>query len=204
MSIRRAPRRRPSRRSAALVAAAATGALMLTACGSGTDVASGNNTQFVQGTGQITTVPEKERPQAPDLVGEDLEGEELRLSDFRGEAVVLNVWGSWCAPCRAEAPHFAEVSEETAGKGVTFLGINTRDLDVANAQSFDRNFDITYPSFYDPSGKLIAQFPKGQLNPKGIPSTLVIDAEGRIAVRALKPLSEDELREIVEPFLTEK
>ncbi|GAA4660498.1 hypothetical protein GCM10023347_10040 [Streptomyces chumphonensis] len=167
-------------------------------------MSSGDAAGYVAGTGQITEVPEGKRVAAPDLAGEGVHGKELKLSDHRGEVVVLNVWGSWCPPCRGEAPNFAKVSEDLADEGVQFLGINTRDLDVANAQAFDRTYGIEYPSFYDPSGKLILKFPKGNLNPKAIPSTLVLDREGRIAVRALKPLTEEELREIIEPVMAEK
>ncbi|MBD3933990.1 TlpA family protein disulfide reductase [Streptomyces chumphonensis] len=204
MSLRRASRRLPHRRATAVAAAVVTSLVALTACGSEDGVSSGDAAGYVAGTGQITEVPEGKRVAAPDLAGEGVHGKELKLSDHRGEVVVLNVWGSWCPPCRGEAPNFAKVSEDLADEGVQFLGINTRDLDVANAQAFDRTYGIEYPSFYDPSGKLILKFPKGNLNPKAIPSTLVLDREGRIAVRALKPLTEEELREIIEPVMAEK
>ncbi|MCX2968906.1 MULTISPECIES: TlpA family protein disulfide reductase [Streptomyces] len=203
MSIRRALRGRFTRRVATPLAAAVAGTLLLTAC-EGDDVSSGNGTNYVQGTGEISTLPEDQRPKAPDLVGEDLHGQELKLTDYRGKVVVMNVWGSWCPPCRAEAPHFAEVSKELKDDGVEFVGINTRDLDVVMARKYDEGYGIEYPSFFDPSGKMVLHFPKGNLNPRAIPSTLVIDREGRIAVRALKPLSEEDLRGIIEPVLAEK
>ncbi|WBB63924.1 TlpA disulfide reductase family protein [Streptomyces sp. WMMC500] len=195
--------RRLHRRTLAAAAAAAAGALVLTACGDDA-TSSGGNTQFVSGTGQLTTVKASERLAAPDISGETTDGGELALSDYRGKIVVLNVWGSWCAPCRAEAPNLRKVSEDTADRGVRFVGINTRDLDVANAEAFDRSFGIEYPSLYDPSGKLILKFPKNSLSPQAIPSTLILDRQGKIAVRALKPLSEKELREALEPVIEEK
>ncbi|WP_340559179.1 TlpA family protein disulfide reductase [Streptomyces sp. GSL17-111] len=204
MSLRRASWRPPHRRATAVAAAVVASLVSLAACGSGDGVSSGDAAGYVAGTGQITEVPEGQRVAAPDLAGEGVDGKELKLSDHRGEVVVLNVWGSWCPPCRGEAPNFAKVSEDLADEDVQFLGINTRDLDVANAQAFDRTYGIEYPSFYDPSGKLILKFPKGNLNPKAIPSTLVLDREGRIAVRALKALTEEELREIIEPVMAEK
>ncbi|HZG05820.1 MAG TPA: TlpA disulfide reductase family protein [Streptomyces sp.] len=209
MSQSRAPRRRPprpGRRLPAAVAGAVAGVLALSACGGGSEekAASSGDTQFVQGTGQITTVAEKDRRPLPDISGETVDGEHLSLSDYRGKVVVLNVWGSWCAPCRAEAPNLAKVAEDTEDEGVRFVGINTRDLDKANARAFDRRYGIEYPSLYDPSGRLILKFPKYSLSPKAIPSTLIIDREGRIAVRALKPLSEEDLRSALEPVVAEK
>ncbi|WP_181785745.1 TlpA family protein disulfide reductase [Streptomyces phytophilus] len=195
--------RRLHRRTLAAAAAAVAGALALTACGEDA-TSSGGNTQFVSGTGQLTVVKASERLAAPDISGETTDGEQLALSDYRGKVVVLNVWGSWCAPCIAEAPNLRKVSEDTADRGVQFVGINTRDLDVANAQAFDRNHGIEYPSLYDPSGKLILKFPKNSLSPQAIPSTLILDREGKIAVRALKPLSEEELSKALEPVIEEK
>ncbi|MDK1475363.1 TlpA disulfide reductase family protein [Streptomyces sp. 549] len=212
MSLSRAPRRRPVRRVLALTAAAGTASLALAGCGllGGGDTGgakqggSGNDTKFVQGTGQITRVAEADREMAPDISGETVDDKELRLSDYRGKVVVLNVWGSWCAPCRAEAPNLAKVAKDTADQDVQFVGINTRDLDKANARAFDRNYGIEYPSLFDPSGKLILKFPKGSLNPQSIPSTLILDREGRIAARALKALGEKELREALDPVVAEQ
>ncbi|MFW6723561.1 TlpA family protein disulfide reductase [Streptomyces sp. MAR4 CNY-716] len=195
--------RRLHRRTLAAAAAAVAGALALTACGEDA-TSSGGNTQFVSGTGQLTVVKASDRLAAPDISGETTDGEELALADYRGKVVVLNVWGSWCAPCIAEAPNLRKVSEDTADQGVQFVGINTRDLDPANARAFDRDHGIEYPSLYDPSGKLILKFPKNSLSPQAIPSTLILDREGKIAVRALKPLSEEELRKALEPVIEEK
>lgn len=201
----RAPRRQSHRRVTALAAVAMAGVFVLSACGSGEKPSSGGeDSQYIEGTGQITRVAKAERQSVPEISGETVDGGELALADYRGKVVVLNVWGSWCPPCRSEAPGFAKVSKETEKDDVQFIGINTRDLDAANAKSFDRNYGITYPSLFDPSGKLILRFPKGSLNPQAIPSTLILDREGNIAVRALKPLSEDALREMLEPVVAEK
>ncbi|RAJ57351.1 thiol-disulfide isomerase/thioredoxin [Streptomyces sp. Amel2xB2] len=200
MSQTRAPRRR----AVLVTAALAAGVSVLTAC-SGDDVGSSSgDTKIVQGTGKITEVPEGERQKAPNISGKSVEGEQLRMSRYRGKIVVLNVWGSWCAPCRAEAPNLAKVAKDTEGEDVAFVGINTRDLDRANAKAFERNYDVGYPSFFDPDGKLILRFPKGSLSPQAIPSTLILDRQGKIAVRALKELSEKELRSALDPLTAEK
>ncbi len=97
-----------------------------------------------------------------------------------------------------------KVANDTADEGVQFIGINTRDTDRVPAQRFEKEFEVPYPSLYDPSGKLLLRFPKGSLNPQTIPSTIVVDREGRIAVRALKELGEEELRSIIDPLIKEK
>ncbi|NSC23225.1 TlpA family protein disulfide reductase [Streptomyces albus subsp. chlorinus] len=196
---------RASRRRATLLAAGVTAsALLLSACGGEKTGSSSGDTKFVKGTGEITKVAEGRRSRVPDLAGTSVDGKKLKLSDYKGKVVVLNVWGSWCSPCRAEAPNLAKVARDTEDKGVQFVGINTRDLDKANARAFERNYEIDYPSFYDPSGKLILEFPKNTLSPQAIPSTLILDKHGRVAVRALKELSEKELRSALDPLIGAK
>ncbi|MEU4685326.1 TlpA family protein disulfide reductase [Streptomyces xinghaiensis] len=205
MSACHTPRgRTPRRRTAALAAAAAAGMLLLTACGGGETSGGSGNTGFVAGDGGIDHAAQGDRQKAPDLSGETVDGGRAALADYSGDVVVVNVWGSWCAPCRAEMPHLVKVANDTKDEGVRFLGINTRDPNITPARKFEEEFEVPYPSLYDPVGKLMLRFPKGSLNPKAIPSTLVIDREGKIAARALKPLGEDELREMIEPLIAEK
>lgn len=136
---------------------------------------------FQAGDGSVVILPVAEREVAPELAGEGLDGGRISTADHRGKVVVLNVWGSWCAPCRAEAPALVEVAR--LRKEVQFIGLNTRDLDPAPARAFVRSFEVPYPNIYDPDGALLLGF--GQLPPKAIPSTLVLDAEGRVAARIL-------------------
>ncbi|MGY0024695.1 TlpA family protein disulfide reductase [Streptomyces sp. YJ-C3] len=201
----RAPRNSATtRRAAQLTVGAAILALALTACGSGGTSGGGGNTNFVTSSAGVATVKKGERHNAPDLTGEDLEGKRIDLADYKGKVVVLNVWGSWCPPCRAEAPNFVKVAKATEDKGVQFIGINTRDTSTSPAKEFEKSFKVTYPSFYDPTGKLLLKFEKGTLNPQAIPSTIVVDRDGKIAARSLKPLSESSLRELVDPVVVEK
>ncbi|MEU8348694.1 MULTISPECIES: TlpA disulfide reductase family protein [Streptomyces] len=194
-----------SRRRTALAAGAAAAALVLSGCGDGgaADGASAN-TGFVPGTGGIDVAKKGSRTAAPELAGETVDGKHADLADLRGKVVVINVWGSWCAPCRAEMPHLVKVANDTEDEGVSFLGINARDPNIAPAKQFEKEFEVPYPSLYDPVGKLMLRFPKGSLNPKAIPSTVIVDRDGKIAARALKPLGEDELRETLEPLIAEK
>lgn len=152
--------------------------LVVGACSSGSGGAEG----FVAGKTGLTRVPVAERVEAPVASGPGLDGSEVTTS-HPGKVVVLNVWGSWCEPCRAEAPALEAAWQDT--KGVAqFVGIDTRDPDPAPARAFVRSFGITYPSIHDPRGHSLLQF-SGTLPPSGIPSTLVIDADGRIAARII-------------------
>ncbi|MFD9212388.1 TlpA family protein disulfide reductase [Streptomyces sp. NPDC059544] len=200
MSLVRAPRR------TLLAVGALAAALTLSACTGDSNGRSGGggDTNFVTGTGGTSTAPEGKRMAAPQLSGKDLTGKPLDLADYRGKVVVLNLWGSWCAPCRAEAPYLSRIAEETRSKGVEFVGINTRDPQTGPALAFEKDYEVPYPSFHDPIGKLILKFPKGSLNPQAIPSTIVIDREGKIAARALTALDDKQLRSMIDPVLAEK
>ncbi|MFF8609035.1 TlpA family protein disulfide reductase [Streptomyces sp. NPDC015346] len=201
MSLSRAPRR------TLLAVGTLSVALALSACGSDTNGKSGGggDTNFVTNTGGVSTVAKGERKATKEIAGETIEGERLDIADLKGKVVVLNVWGSWCGPCRAEAPHFAKVAADLKPKGVEFVGLNTRDFNKQQAITFEVDYKVPYPSLYDPSGKLILNgFPKGTLNPQAIPSTVVLDKDGKIAARSLMALDEKKLRSMIEPLLAEK
>ncbi|AZQ72281.1 MULTISPECIES: TlpA family protein disulfide reductase [Streptomyces] len=208
MSARRAFRRPLSRRRLPVPAAvvAITAALTLSACGSGGSSGGGGQTQFVQGTGGVDVVKDRaSRQSAPDLSGKTLDGKDLDVAkDHKGKIVVLNVWGSWCSPCRAEAKYLVQAANAYKDKGVEFVGLDTRDPDPAPALAFEKEFKVPYPSLYDSAGKLLLRFPKGSLNPQSIPSTVFIDRDGKIAARAIKALGEDELRDTLDPLVAEK
>ncbi|MBY8888599.1 TlpA family protein disulfide reductase [Streptomyces sp. PTM05] len=206
MSLPRVPHPRPRHRAAAALATGTALVLALAGCSaaSGGSASNASGTSFVQSSKVITTVPQGKRPTAPDISGTTVDGTQLSLDRFKGKVVVLNVWGSWCDPCRAEAPNLAQVSQQDAAKGVQFVGINIRDYSTAQSKSFERSFGITYPSFYDPEGKLLVKFPNGSLPPQSIPTTLIIDRHGKIAVRALEALSTDQLNKALDPIIAEK
>jgi len=202
----RAPVRsnRARRRTVLTTAGAAVATLLMSACSSGGTSGGGGDTNFVMGKDGISTAKKGERAAAPDLSGKTVNGGQLDVASYKGKVVVLNVWGSWCAPCRAEAPNFEKVYQDLKTKGVQFVGINTRDTSVQNAVAFEKQQGITYQSLYDPTGKLMLRFKRGTLNPQAVPSTLVLDREGKIAARSLAALSEDKLRKMIAPVLAEK
>lgn len=145
----------------------------------------------------LTRVPPAERgAPVPEVMGEDLDGTgTLSSRAYAGKVVVINVWGSWCPPCRKEAPDLQAASVETAAVA-QFLGITTKDRQQAAARRFVEETGITYPSIYDPSGQALLTF-AGTLPPNAIPSTLVLDREGRLAVRVLAPISKITLVQMV-------
>jgi thiol-disulfide isomerase/thioredoxin len=138
---------------------------------------------------RLTQIPPAQRRPIPEVTGPALggRGETLSSTAYPGKVVVLNVWGSWCGPCRKEAPALQAASEQTSDIA-QFLGINTKDRSEAPAEAFVRANRLTYPSIYDPDGKTLLAF-AGDLPPSAIPSTLIIDTQGRLAVRVLGDIS---------------
>lgn len=186
------------------VAAALCCALVLvavSACG-GSDTNQGSDSGFVAGDGSLVVLAEDQRALAPDLVGTTLDGKQFSLAEHRGEVVVMNVWASWCAPCRAEASTLVAAAKDLGPVGVQFVGLDTRDSDTS-ARGFIEKFGIPYPNLIDRDGRLQLLF-SDTLPPQAIPSTLVIDREGRVAARVLGVVSESSLRGLVEPLLAEQ
>ncbi|MFJ5141237.1 TlpA family protein disulfide reductase [Streptomyces sp. NPDC088707] len=201
MSLSRAPRR------TLLAVGVLSAALALSACGGDSNGKSGGggNTNFVTNTGGIATAPKGKRASISEIAGETLDGKHLDVADLKGKVVVLNAWGSWCAPCRAEAPHFVKVATDLKDEDVAFVGLNTRDANKQQAIAFEEDYEVPYPSLYDRDGRLILfGFPKGTLSLQGIPSTVVLDKEGKIAARSLMALNEEKLRSMIDPLLKEK
>ena len=119
------------------------------------------------------------RPLAPDFTGTSLTGTAIKLSSYRGKTVVLNFWGSWCSPCRDEAPTLAVLDEQYGSKGVAFLGDDVGDT-PANALAFTRSAGISYPSINDQSYALVQQL-SAVVPLKDTPTTVVIDKTGHVA-----------------------
>jgi thiol-disulfide isomerase/thioredoxin len=194
------PFARLTRRTTAIVAVLLSGTV-LGACSN--DIGSSGDTGFVSGEGVITRLPVADRDRPGEVAGETLEGEAISLDDYDGKTVVLNVWGSWCAPCRSEAPELVAASEELADDGVEFVGINSRDLDKAAAQAFQRRYEVPYPSIYDQQGRTLLAF-RGTLSPNAIPSTVVIDDQGRVAASVIGEVTKSTLVGLVEDVMAEE
>ncbi|WP_035738917.1 TlpA family protein disulfide reductase [Glycomyces arizonensis] len=158
--------------------------LGLAACTEGGDNANRvneiNRDRFVSGDGSNYRWDDPDsRPEAPAVTGESLTGDPLDTGDWAGSVVVMNFWGSWCAPCRAEAEYLAEAAEHFADEDVEFVGVNIRDS-VDAALAFEQRYGIAYPSFNDASGAIALQFIEYDISPTTIPATFVIDREMRV------------------------
>ncbi|MFC6237118.1 TlpA family protein disulfide reductase [Longivirga aurantiaca] len=194
-------RGRRTRRAAGAVALAAA-ALLLSAC-SATSGSVDGSTRYVAGDGSTVLLAPGERAAAPALAGTTLDGDALDIASYRGKVVVVNLWASWCSPCRAEAGVLESTYTETKGKGVEFVGIVSGGKDsIDNARAFARKFDMSYPSMFDADNSLVLAF-RGQLPPSAIPTTLVLDREGRVAARALGEVDRSRLLGMIEPVLAE-
>jgi thiol-disulfide isomerase/thioredoxin len=187
----------PSRPARTTVATLALLLLPAALAGCSNDIGSSGDQGYVAGRGIITTLPVSEREQPGEVAGETIDGVPLSLDDYAGQVVVVNVWGSWCAPCRAEAPMLAEAARDLADQDVAFLGIDSRDPSKSAARAFVRRFDIPYPSIYDQQGRTLLAF-RGTLTPNAIPSTVIIDREGRVAASVLGEISRTTLYDLVE------
>lgn len=175
---------------------------VLAGCAGGTEIQTGSqDDRYIAGDGTGTSFAPEERQAAPDVSGRTLAGDEVSLQDYRGEIVVMNLWASWCGPCRAEKPVLDEVYGEYSDRGVDFLGVNIKD-DATAAQAFERNLEVPYPSLYDQPGAVPQAF-RGTVPPRAIPSTLVIDPEGRIAARVIGPTTYPQLTGLLDPLVDE-
>jgi len=134
-----------------------------------------------------------ERPAAPAFELERLDEEgELALSSLRGKAVVLNVWASWCAPCREEAPYFEQLWRENRSRGLAVVGLNAKDF-RRDARGFMRRYELTFPVVFDGPGETV-----GRYGVTGFPETFVLDREGRVIEVFVGAVNSDEDREELE------
>lgn len=183
----------------AVVCAVVGACLTLTACGSG---GAGSGAGYLPGDGSSATYAPAERKAAPALSGTTLEGKPLALADFRGKVVVLNFWGSWCPPCRLESPFLQAMATDYAARGVQFVGLDLRD-DADSARAFLQNIGSTYPNLFDgPDSSLVLLF-NGIVPADAIPSTLIVDRQGRVAARIIGPTTRPRLAALLDPLVAE-
>jgi len=171
-------------------------AVLTAGCTLGTAAADGDGFVSADGT---TDIAVGERQSAPAVTGPTLDGSSLALDDLDGP-VVVNFWASWCGPCAQEAPHLAAIAEQYAERGVKVVGVNVRDTTV-NAQAFEREYDISYPSWDDESAQIASQF--GALGPAGLPSTVLLDADHRVASRMFGAVTARQVAPRLDALLSE-
>lgn len=197
--------RTPSRRAA--LGAAALVALMVAGCSSdpnsiAAQAKAGDQKGYISGDGAVETIPAADRLEPVTMDGQLLDGTAWDITSTRGQVLVLNVWGSWCAPCVAEAPDLQKAWEEQQAKKapVQFMGIDFRE-EAERGAAFVDKAGITYPSLSDKPGLLILRL---QGKAPTTPSTLVLDREGRIAARVNGPVDATTLTGLVDDVVAEK
>lgn len=192
-----------------VVGVLATGVVLVVAgCAAGSDaVRQGGTFDFVSPGGKTTIFydPPSTRGAVGAVSGPDLmrQGATIRLSDYLSKVVVINLWGQWCGPCRAEASQLEKVSRATADKGVQFVGIDVRDAQRQAPQDFVVDHHVSYPSIWDPPMRTVvalgANYPTSV-----IPSTVVLDRRGRVAAVYLVALLAEDLQPTVERVAAEQ
>lgn len=197
MRNRRAP---TDRRRRGLPVVMLVAAVLVAGCGGDGSAAAGRG--YVSGGGVIEQIAIADRQVLPLVTGGLLDGGSYDSRQQRGGVVVYNVWGSWCAPCREEAPVLRRVWNETREQGVQFVGINVRDNDAA-ARAFERRYRITYPSITTAdSGPALLAF-GSNLPASAVPSTIIVDRSGRVAARIIGPTTYGTLSSLVNDTLAE-
>ncbi|WP_311214597.1 MULTISPECIES: TlpA disulfide reductase family protein [unclassified Arthrobacter] len=178
------PHRRPERRTILGLGAAV---LALAGCTSPDVLAeqakAGDDKNYIAGDGSVNEYPPESRGARVSLEGQLFNGEKVTAEDWAGKVMVLNFWYAACAPCRVEAPDLAALHTEFKDQGVLFYGVNVRD-DAATAEAFERTFKVDYPSFDDSDGGILLAMTE-YVPPRAVPTTLVLDTEGRVSARIL-------------------
>ncbi len=189
--------------SRALIGLAIAGSVLLTACSGDDPLAAqaGNSggKNYIAGDGSVMELSIDERDETVEFTGQTFDGETISNASLDGPALV-NFWYASCAPCRVEAPDLAELSEEYADE-VTFVGVNVRDA-ADTAAAFERTFNIDYPSLEGRDGKVLLDF-ADYVPPQAVPTTLILDDDGRVAARVLGAVERSTLNSLLSGVVDE-
>lgn len=160
-----------------LAAALPVLALVLSGC---TSLQGTEGKEYVGGSGQVLEIPVADRGAPVESSGDTVDGGTLDVASYRGKVLVVNFWWSGCVPCRTEMPMLVEASTEI-GAGAALIGVNIRDSSADTAASFERTRQVTFPSLFSPGGQALLDFSDDEVSPRAVPSTMVLDREGRVA-----------------------
>ena len=187
----------PGRRG--LLLGAASAAVLLAGCAAPDTLAAqgraGDNKNYIAGDGSVSEYSPDTRTPAVEMTGKLFDGTVVSSSAWRGNPTVLNVWYAACAPCRKEAPDLEALHQEFKNDGVAFYGINVRDT-AATAAAFERTFGTTYPSFNDSDGGVLLAL-ADHVPPRAVPTTLVLDRQGKVAARVLGLAEKSTLKALI-------
>lgn len=162
---------------------------------------SGDNKNYIAGDGAVEEYAVEKRTEPIEINSKTYQGTTVDLSAMRGKPVVINFWYAACAPCRIEAPHLKELSEEFGDK-VPFVGVNVRD-EAEASQAFERSFEIPYESIQDTDGQIQLAMTK-YVPLQAVPSTLVLDRKGRVRARVIGAVEPKILKSLIDTALTEE
>ena len=193
------------RRASALALAAAV--IVLAGCTSSDPLAQqyreGTGQGYISGDGAYTVIAEADRGEPVEFSGLIENGDAVSSDDYRGDVLVVNFWYAGCPPCRLEAADLETLSQRFAADGVSFLGVNIYDQ-APTALSFAEEFGVTYPSILDVNDGSVRLAFAGQVAPNAVPTTLVLDQQGRVAARISGLLTEPSvLRSMITDVLAE-
>jgi thiol-disulfide isomerase/thioredoxin len=149
----------------------------------------------------VDAIASQERGDVPVIAGTTLDGSTLDVADLKGRIVVVNSWASWCAPCREETPALVELSKGVNPDDVVVVGLNVTDDETA-ARAFVDDLDVPYPSIVDAEGDILATIPG--VPPSSLPSTVILDREGRIAARVIGATDGLELATLIAAIIDEE
>jgi len=196
--------RRSLLKAGAGLAAALSLTLPLAACSVEDPLAkqanAGDNKNYIAGDGSVTEYAADQRGEPVKLAAKLFDGTQVDSADWPGKVTVLNFWYAACAPCRLEAPNLQALSQEYRDQ-TQFFGVNIRD-EVRTAEAFDRNFGITYPSFADKNGSILLAM-TSYVPPQAVPTTLVLDKQGRVAARILGVADKGTLKTLIKDAVAE-
>lgn len=198
MATNRTRRTRTTRTRTLQSATSALLLALLAACGSPSPKT--NDGGYISGNGGITRLEPGDREELLEVSGDDLDGNPISSKQFLGKVLVINVWGSWCPPCRVEQPILSRLSTELKPDGVEFLGIAIRES-AAASKAFTASRNVPYPSIGDADAQLLV-FAKS-LPAIAVPTTYVIDRQGRVATRLLDKATYSTLKGLIEDVAAE-
>ncbi|TDS85427.1 thiol-disulfide isomerase/thioredoxin [Nesterenkonia aurantiaca] len=189
----------------ALAAVGLASALALAGCSSANDElsqrAQNDGTNYVAGDGSVQELAPQDRGEPVQFESTLFDGTAVGPERWEGEVTVINFWYAACAPCRVEAPDLADLHEEFSEEGVQFYGVNTRDTQPT-AEAFERTFGIEYPSMEDRTGEVMLAM-TDYVPPSAVPTTLVLDKQGRVSARILGIAEPGTLRALIDTALDE-
>ncbi|MUK01840.1 redoxin domain-containing protein [Vibrio cholerae] len=203
-STARSTRRRTSLLRAVLALGVPV-ALVLSSCSAddplAQQAAAGDGKNYIAGDGSVTEYAETDRGEPVEVSGALFDGTQVSSEDWMGQVTVLNFWYASCAPCRKEAPDLVALHDEYEPQGAAFYGVNIRD-EQATAEAFERSFEIPYDSFADKDGGVLLDMTQ-YVPPQAVPTTIVLDREGRVSSRILGLADRSTLKALISDALAE-